>query len=1005
MYIDQMDITGFGVYSGLLLNLEPGLNIFLGPNEAGKSTCHEFVRFMLYGRPTGSGSRNAPRYEPLQGGEHGGALELVTQAGQSLRLTRKGKTPQKFSLVNEDMEELGPEMLGHILGQAGPDIYNTVFAFSIKELYDLNALAPEKVPDVLCGINFGLGALSVAAVLKDLEQRQGKLYKPAGSNPVLNSLFAELRRVEEQLAPLRRNLDEYAVLSAQLAGLDAENALLRAEHDQLRAEYEKFKLAQQIFPHWQERGRLEKLLRELPAADEAVFAADDLARLELIEQRGRDQHAQAARVQAQIDELDAKIAHTPLNPVLLEVDDLLAKITGQRGQYSESRDLIPQRQTQLGELKARIEALLASLDQHWTRGQAMSFNFSKKAWLENLLTDLKHSERDADLAEQEQARLLREAEDLAAPESLADLPAVDTLRANLRDLRELRHEQRRLGYDAQVEELSSLGRHRTRQYGMLAFGVYFGVIAAVAANIWTVLGLGLGLGLGAGLALLALFAGLALVLPKATDQGRLALQERLNGIQAQINAAGAALGLNDAEDENFTAIEERINRLARVEQLKDRAATEKAKAETSGNAFALLRVKLRDFLVALGINPDCGAAEVRAIMDRMQDLQPLLAQETALKHEIEHLEKRLDDFSNDLGYLLARVAIAWEFDARGAPDPLATLAKVEATVRAARDASLAREHLQQQRGGLKSEQARQTEAARLLDAELEGMLRSRGVATPEEFRQAFALWRESQDLKGRFEQVHKEILAAAGEKQDGVLHLLSYISAEKLAHQVANLAGHLEEQNRLEAERQQRQGKLTQQRDALLDEARFEDLRFKEEALKQEIAENARTWTIIALARQAVSEAKTFFEQNRQPAVMRAASGWFKTITLGEYAGISPDSEPGALSVLTAKKEPRRVDQLSRGTREQLFLAMRLALIEDRAREAETLPVLMDDILVNFDPERSYAAADAVLKLARTHQVLFFTCHPHTARVFEELGREAERPVKTFGLDSGRLRP
>ena len=153
-----------------------------------------------------------------------------------------------------------------------------------------------------------------------------------------------------------------------------------------------------------------------------------------------------------------------------------------------------------------------------------------------------------------------------------------------------------------------------------------------------------------------------------------------------------------------------------------------------------------------------------------------------------------------------------------------------------------------------------------------------------------------------------------------------------------------------------------------------------------------------------MAEAKAFFEQERQPEVMRAASDWFKAITLGEYLGISPDSEPGALSVLTAKKEPRLVTQLSRGTREQLFLAMRLALIRDRSRDAEPLPVLMDDILVNFDPERARAAAAAVLTLAEDHQILFFTCHPHTAKIFEELALETGRSVGAFAVDGGRLR-
>ena len=1004
MYIDQMEITGFGVYSGLTLNLEQGLNIILGQNEAGKSTCHEFVRFMLYGPLTGPGSRDAPRYEPLRGGEHGGGLELVTQAGQSFRLTRKGKTPHKFSLVDENMEELGPEMLAHILGQAGPELYNTVFAFSIKELYELNALDPEKTPDVFCGINFGLGPISISGVLKKLKQQCEKIYKPGGSLPLLNGLFKELGQAREKLAPLRHNLEEYAALEAQLAAMVGESQGLQAELDRLNAEQGKFKTAQRLFPLWQERGSLEEALRNLPDLEGRDFQLDDAARLEQIEARQKDNAAQAARLQARLDELEARLAVTPPNPVLLEMDEFLATLAGRRGQYSESLELIPRKKARLAEIRADMGNIQAGLEQNWTRGQAISFNFSRKADLEQLLADVEQSGRDAALAQGEETRLLREAEALAAPDKLADLPPADVLRANLRALRELRGQRDNLNYQLEVETLNARDRRRTAQYGALLLGVYCALIGGIAAGLWLPPGLNMGAGLGVGLGCLALSAILARLLPQKPDQAVTALETRLAGVIAEIEAPGAALGIKELSDAEFAAAQERIDRIAQVEQLKARAATEKVKADTSNNNFAGLRVKLREALIPLGINPDCEAGEVRSILERVQKLQPLLAEEAALKEDIERLERRLDEFSNDLGLLVGRTGLAWQLDARSVPDPLATLAGVEAAVQAAKAALQAREHLARQGVELRAELQNCAEAGKALTDGLQELLRVRGVHSPDEFRQTFAQWRAARDHKTRLEQTHKEILTGAGERRDEVLHLLGYISEEKLTAQIANLAHQVEKQSRLVAAQHQQQGQIRQRRDALLDERHFEELRFKEEALKQEMTEGARAWAAAALARHAVEEAKAFFEQERQPEVMRAASGWFKTITLGEYAGISPSSEPGALEVLTAKKEPRLVTQLSRGTREQLFLAMRLALIHERGREAEPLPVLMDDILVNFDPERARAAASAVLSLAGDHQILFFTCHPHTARIFEELAQEQRRPVGAFVIDDGCLR-
>ena len=81
---------------------------------------------------------------------------------------------------------------------------------------------------------------------------------------------------------------------------------------------------------------------------------------------------------------------------------------------------------------------------------------------------------------------------------------------------------------------------------------------------------------------------------------------------------------------------------------------------------------------------------------------------------------------------------------------------------------------------------------------------------------------------------------------------------------------------------------------------------------------------------------------------------------------------------------------LSRGTAEQLYLAMRLALVREYANHVDPLPVVFDDIFVNFDPARSRTSLKAVSELCATHQVLLFTCHPHLVQQVEETVPEAK---------------
>ena len=81
MYIESFRIDGFGIFSGVQVDsLPPGLSIFLGRNEAGKSTCLEFLRSMLTGYPDPRSREARHSYAPLRGGQPGGGLVLRAEA-------------------------------------------------------------------------------------------------------------------------------------------------------------------------------------------------------------------------------------------------------------------------------------------------------------------------------------------------------------------------------------------------------------------------------------------------------------------------------------------------------------------------------------------------------------------------------------------------------------------------------------------------------------------------------------------------------------------------------------------------------------------------------------------------------------------------------------------------------------------------------------------------------------------------------------------------------------
>jgi uncharacterized protein YhaN len=148
----------------------------------------------------------------------------------------------------------------------------------------------------------------------------------------------------------------------------------------------------------------------------------------------------------------------------------------------------------------------------------------------------------------------------------------------------------------------------------------------------------------------------------------------------------------------------------------------------------------------------------------------------------------------------------------------------------------------------------------------------------------------------------------------------------------------------------------------------------------------AEEWSVRSLAVALLAKTRRSYEREHRPGVIRAAESYLAEWTAGTYPRLVA---PLGGSIAGLERSDGRVVPLaglSRGAAEQLYLALRFGLIEHFAEEAEPLPIVMDEILVNFDARRSMLAAQAVRRLAERHQVLYFTCHESTTRLLDPAG-------------------
>ncbi len=278
MKFTELKIEGFGVWRELEIDgLSPELNVFYGPNEAGKTTLMQFARAVLYGF---SPERRARYLPPVRGGRAGGSLGISTPEG-SFRINRFERDDIPLgdaTVVAADGTVQGEAQLRTLLGDVDESIFNNVFAVGLGELQELGTLDATAAARLLYDLSTGLDRVSLGEVLRELDSSRLRLLASDGKPSQIGELLA-------QRDALRAELDELSTLTTrhwQLAD-DRDrltDEIARAEIAVAAVERESriVELAAALEPKWQARAALDEQLAAL--GPPSHLPANALARME-----------------------------------------------------------------------------------------------------------------------------------------------------------------------------------------------------------------------------------------------------------------------------------------------------------------------------------------------------------------------------------------------------------------------------------------------------------------------------------------------------------------------------------------------------------------------------------------------------------------------------------------------------------------------------------------------------------------------------------------------------
>ncbi|MGH3568751.1 MAG: AAA family ATPase [Pseudonocardia sp.] len=161
-------------------------------------------------------------------------------------------------------------------------------------------------------------------------------------------------------------------------------------------------------------------------------------------------------------------------------------------------------------------------------------------------------------------------------------------------------------------------------------------------------------------------------------------------------------------------------------------------------------------------------------------------------------------------------------------------------------------------------------------------------------------------------------------------------------------------------------------------------------------AEAAERYVVVHLQREILRRELEVYERRHSSPLLADAGRLLERLTGGRFVALRPgaDDSGRSLVVVRADDEELSTEQLSEGTADQLFLALRLAgigqLQADRAdRGLPPVPVALDDVLMTFDDARATAAITVLAELASRWQILLLTHHDHLVGLAAQAGAVA----------------
>jgi len=1027
--ITDFQIDSFGVWKGLTVDkLSDNMTLFCGYNEAGKTTMMQFCRAMMFGFSQERIEKYTP---PVYGGLAGGLLEISSPEGafevQRFVDPNRHSDPIGDLTVTDlvDGTVHGRARLSNLMSDIDESIFVNVFAIGLQEIQELNALNGTAAAEQLYRLTSGMDRVSLVDVMRDQANRRNKIWSTDGETA------SQLAALSEQRQKLLREIDELKQRSKRWSHVAAETTDINNQLIDFEAELAKktrqsrmLEVSVQVAERWNSR---KVVIDQIAALGKLPDRRDvSIEKLDQLNSRISQQKARIDQVKLQRKTIKAEAMALPINRTLWAQKSKIEAITEhmpwveslqrqstrlhdeigriENNVVKEIDGLGHQLNLKAGDIRELGKRGFSSLDQ---AGKKLQIELDRLTKYQN---DLEKVEFDLG---QHQERLGSSLAEQGPSESLEDTGRyVNLLRRRIeleQKIEKLNLQRTGLEHDIDsivndqvmpIEKLTIVGLFFIG--GIILFGI--GSIDA----IWQGSVLGeINRNVGKVFIFLGLVAGiLSLVFKQYWER---VAQEDLQDFRHQMDIARqqlrrAKIERDEIEDKLPHSVKgqwelelkDAETRLMRMEELvplenrvqSTRGAQEDVRRRMTSQERELKKAEenWKASLRTAGLPATLRPHQLEEIKHRADRVSTHYIQLDQFSSEKVEREKELAALNQRIDMMLHETGVKFHND-----NIVDRLSHLHRAINEQRQfVSVRKEHANK----YKSLRNRLNKAKRELDKLLgqkQRLLAVVGAASEQDYRALDATFVRRQKLSKSNENISEQITAAIGKQftEPDVAELLEAYGVSGLEKQWDFVQEEIDRIKATQARLLQQRGEFAQEVKTLGEDSRLDTAQLELNSVNAQINKLQKDWQVLASSTQMLEIIRESYESKRQPETLKDASNYLEQLTEGKYKRIWTKLIGEELLVDNRDEETIPVDKLSRGTREAVYLSLRLALVAAYARRGATIPMILDDVLVNFDGQRAQAAAEVLYDFSRNgHQILMFTCHEHMRDMFYSLGAD-----------------